>query len=197
MKAIYLVRHCDYSNPRNILVGRLPVELSPTGLKHAERLANYFSDKKIETIYSSAVKRCQQTSEIISNKTIPIRNDQRLLETFSAYQGYWGGFNKTTQELDWTKFFDHREVLGGESAHDIQARVVSFFTEILTQPAETILICSHGDPLYLLYLHLIGKKDVSDVAIYGELPDYQPKGSIRKISCKKNNTFEISPIVEL
>lgn len=194
---MYLVRHCDYSNPLKILVGRLPVELSEQGTQHAHALHSYFADKNIQKIYSSAVRRCQQTSEIISNTTIPIEYDQRLLETFSAYQGYWGGVTESG-DLDWTDFFVHRNELGGEGAMDIQKRMVSFYTDQLSKTdEETILICSHGDPLYLLYLHLIGKKDISDVDIHGELPDYQPKGSIRIITLDDSNAATVSDLIDV
>ena len=86
---IYLVRHCEYENPRGILPGRLPLELSSTGLKQAHAMKEFFLDKQIELIYSSAVVRCKQTSQIISDNKIPINYDKRLLEIFSAYQGYW------------------------------------------------------------------------------------------------------------
>lgn len=194
MKKIYLLRHCEYANPRNLLVGRLPVELSLDGVKHAERLAEYFSDKKIEKIYSSAVKRCQQTSEIISRGKIAIENDQRILETFSAYQGYWGGWDG--KELVWDDFFIHRDTVGGEGAEDISQRMTSFFRDLAQKPEKNIIICSHGDPLYLLFLSLIGKT-FSDTDIYSEPEGYQPKGSIRLIHWQDEDNFEIDPILEI
>ena len=199
MKKIYLLRHCAYSNPRNILVGRLPVELSEDGKKHAQKLAKYFADKKVEKIYSSAVKRCQQTSEIVSEIVsqgkISIENDQRILETLSAYQGFWGGWNG--KELDWKHFFDHRDEVGGESAQDIQDRVVLFFEEIIKKDEGDIIICSHGDPLYFLFLYLIGETSLTHEDISGEPTQYQPKGSIRLINWQDKDNFEIDPIFEI
>jgi broad specificity phosphatase PhoE len=90
MPKMYLLRHCDYDNPRTILPGRLPVELSEQGKRRAQELQQFFADKEIAAIYSSAVLRCRQTVEIIADKKIPIFYDARLLETLSAYQGYWG-----------------------------------------------------------------------------------------------------------
>lgn len=101
MNSIYLLRHCAYSNPLNILPGRLPVELSQEGRENALRLKEYFADKNIKQIYSSAVKRCKQTAEIIADHNIPLTFDQRLLETFSAYQGYWESNANNT----WDHFF--------------------------------------------------------------------------------------------
>ncbi|MBL7159755.1 histidine phosphatase family protein, partial [Candidatus Microgenomates bacterium] len=48
---IYLVRHCEYENPRRVVPGRLPgFPLSAEGKENAKLLANYFKDKKIAAI---------------------------------------------------------------------------------------------------------------------------------------------------
>lgn len=152
MSQIYLLRHCDYDNPRNILPGRLPVELSEAGKERARELRDIFSDKKISRIYSSAVLRCKQTAEIVSGGQIPIVYDKRLLESLSALQGYW--------EHDWNHFFDHIDELGGETILDIKKRVVNFYEELVPklEADENVIICSHGDPLQVLYAHLKGLK---------------------------------------
>lgn len=192
MKKIYLLRHCEYSNPRNILVGRLPVELSQDGIEKAEKLADYFVDKKIEKIYSSAVRRCQQTSEIVSKGNIPIEFDQRLLEVLSAYQGFWPSENG---EMDWSHFYRHRQELGGESWEDISNRVLNFFNEVVLKEEGNIIICSHGDPLFVLFLQLIGEcEDLSDLRLYGEEETYTPKGSFREISWIDQDNYEVSEI---
>lgn len=102
MRSIYLVRHGDYANPRNIMLGRLPVELSESGWKQAENIAKFLADKNIGTIYSSAVVRCRQTIEPLARQVnLPIVYDIRLVETLSAYQGYW-----FDSEVDWSHFLD-------------------------------------------------------------------------------------------
>ncbi len=169
MHSIYLLRHCEYENPLNILPGRLPVPLSEVGKKRALGLHKYFSDKKIDRIISSAVLRCKQTSEIISGGNIPINFDKRLLETLSAYQGYWGenwhgnGFH----------FFSHQEELEGEGFKDILKRVSAFWDEVSANLQENIIVCGHGDPLQILYSHIRGlplaKEDSQEENIPGWL----------------------------
>lgn len=146
MITLYLIRHATYSNPRGILPGRLPVELSAEGIEEAKRLRKYFVDKTIERIYSSAVLRCKQTAEIISSGKIPLEYDQRLLETHSAYQGYW---------VDDVRFFyGVRNELGGESYQDVQNRLAEFYRMTHFENGKKYIICSHGDPLYFLYKYL-------------------------------------------
>ncbi|MCB9813125.1 MAG: histidine phosphatase family protein [Pseudomonadales bacterium] len=178
-KNIYLVRHAQYDNPLQILVGRLPVRLSQAGENEARKLQNYFLTKDISKIYSSAVRRCKQTSEIISNSKIPIIYDQRLLETHSAFQGYW--------EMDWSLFFKNIDDLGGESPDDIYKRVVDFLKSLISDHSEdeNIVICSHGDPLCLMYVYFSKKKISDNIKIYNiPTAEYQPKASIRKVSIK-------------
>lgn len=148
MSNIYLLRHCDFANPRNILPGRLPLELSEAGKKRAGQLREIFKDKNISKIYSSEVLRCKQTAEIVADGKIPVIFDKRLLETHSAYQGFWA--------KDFGDFFAHTENLGGETIMEIQARMVDFYQEIKPglKSDENIIICSHGDPLQVLYAHL-------------------------------------------
>src|SRR3989338_3486042 len=152
MKLVYFIRHCKYYNPNNIIPGRLPVELSQEGIKQANKLKQYFKDKNIEKIYSSKVYRCQQTSEIIADDKINIEYDQRLLELFSATQG--GPMITDTRKLG---EYVYKNNLGGETLVEIQNRMISCYKDIVKKKENNIIICSHGDPLYLLYLHLYKK----------------------------------------
>jgi broad specificity phosphatase PhoE len=170
--SIYLLRHCDYENPRNILPGRLPVPLSSEGIEQAKRLRDFFIDKSLSKIYSSAVERCKQTAEIIANDSIPIIYDKRLLETLSAYQGYWGE-NKHNQGYH---FFSHTPELGGENLVDLQKRMADFWEELVTNVAENILICSHGDPLQVLYSYIHNLPLVEDTALEEDIPGWMEKG---------------------
>lgn len=191
MKIIYFVRHCHYDNSHHILPGRLPVELSPDGLKQAEKLHEYFLDKGIEKIYSSPVLRCKQTTNIISGKKIPITYDQRLLESFSAYQGYW--------IENWDHFFSHKDELSGENFQDIQNRILSFFNELVTKPEKKVIVCSHGDPLFTFYLYLTKKPLIHELDRIGDAGDplYQGKGTVRELLVHDDETYEFKDIVRL
>jgi broad specificity phosphatase PhoE len=170
-----------YDNPRSIYPGRLPVQLSEEGMEQAERLRKYFADKDIQKIYSSAVLRCKQTSETIADKKIPIQFDKRLLETFSAYQGFWGADFGTPE--GWDEFYAHQAELGGEVYEDVQKRILDFFHDVIQGPEERLIICSHGDPLQFLYLALKGDHLPNwkgDTGEWGN-PEYLRKGYIRPL----------------
>lgn len=45
----------------------------------------------------------------------------------------------------------------GESLQEVEKRVIAFYQEIIQKhPGETVLICSHGDPLLLLKGYIKG-----------------------------------------
>lgn len=192
MRTIYLVRHCEYDLSHGGLPGRLPVELSDKGLLQATNLQQFFADKEIGKIYSSAVYRCKQTSEIISFGTIPIEYDKRLLETFSAYQGYW-----YVGEKDREYFYNHHAELGGETYEEVWKRVSDFYKKVASKQ-DRIIVCSHGDVLFMMYLYILGEKlPVADnfesaMKRFG----YQLKGSVRIITFDKNNEFELQKLVQ-
>lgn len=191
MITLYLLRHGDYANPRGIIPGRLPVELSQKGREQIEKLRSFFRDQQITKIYSSAVLRCKQTSEIISQGEIPIEFDKRLLETLSSFQGYW--------EIDWMQFFNMRSELGGESNKEVQARMVDFFHTTTLLDGNNYIVCSHGDPLYFLYQYLTEQPLLAE-EVHEKNPvgpdDYQQKGDIRPIILDAHkNILEIQPII--
>jgi broad specificity phosphatase PhoE len=193
MRHIYLVRHAEYDSPLPIAPGRLPFPLSATGREQAKRLQTFFQDKAINAIYSSAVLRCRETATIIANEQAPIHYDQRLLETLSAYQGFW-----YEQSMDWTHFFGHRDELGGEGAQDILNRVGDFWTQVIlsSDSEENLVICSHGDPLYCLGQFLRGTRQMDDQQLYQlNDADYQPKGSIQEIMLDGKQVVEIKAII--
>lgn len=187
---IYFVRHCAYNNPLHIYPGRLPIELSEKGKKQAQQIHVFLKDKKIAKIYSSAVLRCKQTSEILSNNSIPIGYDVRLLEVLSAYQGYW-----IDAEVDSSHYYSHQKELGGDTFEEIQARIVEFFSDIAKKNEGNIVVCSHADPLYFLFLHLTGKALESVVRMHPDTwENYPKKGEVR--SCiVENGKFVSTSIV--
>lgn len=188
---VYLVRHCTFDFSKTKMPGRLPVPLSNEGVTQAIKLQKYFQDKNIKFIFSSAVIRCKQTAEIISDGKIPIKYDLRLLETFSCYQGYWGNDRK--------EFYNHRKDLGGETNKEIQSRMISFWNEVALKSKVNIVVCSHGDPIDFLYEYLVHLPLDPEPVPFKEWPitfHYQPKGSIRPIYIFFNKTYKLGEIIK-
>lgn len=173
MTTIYLVRHATYENPDDICARRLPFPLSEEGRAQALKLQRYFAPKDIAKIYSSVVERCKETAEIIADGKIEIEYDQRLLETLTAGQGRKGnnGYN----------YYGYRDIVGGENNQAIQDRMINFFRSTNWEEGKNYIICSHGDPLYFLYLYLKELPIISDIKLdqpIPEYPNYPARGSI-------------------
>lgn len=188
---IYLIRHAEYDNSRHILPGRLPVELTEHGIEQAKKMCDFFAGKKIEKIFSSEVLRCKQTSEIISDQKIPITYDTRLLEVLNAFQGYW----------DMNPHFAYwmRETLGGELNRDVQKRMVDFWESAGFENNKNYIVCSHGDPIYFLYVYLIHEK-LRDEVPFGQKiawPEiYLPMAGIWPVT-KKDGNYVVDKIIKI
>lgn len=191
MKHFYLLRHTAFDNPENIFHGRLPLNLSAEGKKQARHIAQWFKDENIAKIYSSAVKRCRTMSEIV-RKVIgsPVVFDKRLLEILSVIQGMDLDVYRKKKQIR----FAYVDELGGESMMDIQIRMLDFFYEKMKSEQGNIIICSHGDPLYFLYLGL-AKKNLPETVDAIDRSEYQKKGTVRPVAIE-GDTYTIGPISE-
>lgn len=75
---------------------RVEAYLTPDGIAQAEKLGQYLSDKNIEIVYSSPLRRAIETAKIaINNPDIEIITDDRLIE--SAF-GFWYDDNHPMQQ---------------------------------------------------------------------------------------------------
>lgn len=146
---IYLVRHGEVDNPRDVLYGRLPdFHLSEIGKDRvnsiAEKLKNNHNIKKI---YSSPLERTQETAEIIAKHlNIPkgeIIIDDRLIEIDCRD---WSGrpMSEFRTQTDYVENPFHQTVVEPllESGH----RVVGLLKEIASEGKDAVVV-SHGDPI--------------------------------------------------
>lgn len=167
---IYLVRHGEVVNKKNIIYGYLPLKLSPTGEREAKRAAIFLKDKKIGAILSSPIKRAWQTakiiSRIISKGKIKVQTERDLRETG------WGQFLKG---LTWeqarkkypreTLFYSRlpSKVKKGESLQNIAARMKKAVQNgIKRYPGQSFVIVSHRDPILALLLK-ISRRSFNDL----------------------------------
>lgn len=186
------MRHAEYENPMKIFTGRLGVPLTAEGKLRVERVGNELKEVGIRKIYSSAVERCDETSAILAEiLEVEVYHDKRLLEHLSPIQG----MALTDYLKDREQRFTAVELLGGETMMDVQVRMLDFFYEKMKEEEGDILICSHGDPLYFLYLGLAGR-DLPKRMIEVNRSQWQPKGSYRKVDIE-GDRFVISDIVSV
>lgn len=147
---IYLVRHLEYENPDKIYVFHLPVILSPKGRKDAEKVATWFANKQLQglDIFTSPIVRCVQTAHILAAKiNSSITVDERLIEIHCKnLQG------KKILVPHWLEEDDETR----ETKKSTTQRIISIYEEKVQRNKDCILV-SHGEPLTVLYYHLLNK----------------------------------------
>jgi len=149
-RKIFLIRHgqIDYGSEKRY-IGITDLPLCKTGIGQVTRLKEYFSGIEIEKAFTSPLKRCMQTAEILlEGRSIGREAVDELKE---INMGGW-----ENQTLDYIK--DHFRDLyeqrgasidtfippGGESFAQLQKRVMPVFEYIVASTPGNVLIISHA-----------------------------------------------------
>ena len=80
---IYLVRHGELYWEDNIkkCIGITDINLNEKGIKQAESVGRFLKDKNISKIYTSNLKRCKKSAEIVSTiLNVPYYIENELVE---------------------------------------------------------------------------------------------------------------------
>src|SRR6266516_1679993 len=159
MLTIYLARHAEAANPRDILYGRLPrVDLSARGREQAAALAEAMAELPLQASYSSPLLRARRTAAAIAahHPGVPLARSSLLLENRHPYQGRP---HKEIAALG-DRAYDP-DVLGaeGESILDLRERMVRFLRRVSGRHRDGVVAAvAHADPLAALRAHLLGKE---------------------------------------
>lgn len=168
---IFLVRHGEVENPRQIIYGYLPLPLSAKGRTQITEAAGRLKGENIAVIFASPQKRTQESakiiSRIISGGKIKVRTDRELRE--SALGHFWERLTRPQAELRDPKIFKdyYRQPgkikAGGESLADMAKRVLAVIKkEAKKHPGENLVFVSHQDPIMAALLKIAGR-DFNDL----------------------------------
>ncbi|MBO7515026.1 MAG: histidine phosphatase family protein [Lachnospiraceae bacterium] len=161
MKHIITVQHTQSMHHTNGMVGSwTDWDLTELGRNQADRIARKLKEElagKAVVLYSSDLKRAQQTAEPIANylSITPILRQElreRNLGRCCGQSVQWLRENLECPE----KTVDDRLFSDGESRRDAWNRLLPFYEEVMASDAETIIIVSHGDLLSLLNAMYLG-----------------------------------------
>ncbi len=188
-RTIYLVRHCRPDLPdTSMCIGITDIPLSREGLKQAEKLKRYFSDKNINTIYSSPLRRAKRTAEIIADNKFKVEIRKNLSE---LNMGKWDGmtFENIKQKYPQEYFergenFENYVVEGGESMSMCRNRVLAELWSIVINSTGNIIITAHAGVNRLILSELSGidiKKGFSLQKEYGTISTLKYDGKNLKI----------------
>lgn len=158
---LLLIRHglTDWVGHR--LPGWTPgIHLSEEGRRQAKALAQRLASLPIEAIYASPLERTVETAEAIA---APHGLSVQLRENLGEVRiGEWTG--QTIEDLakkeEWLaiQFYPSgANIPGGETMHEMQARVVAELDAIRkAHPGATVAVVSHADVIKAAVAHYVG-----------------------------------------
>lgn len=143
---LYLVRHCQTEWNRNHRIqGNSDVGLNEEGKRQADALAQWFKQLKIDSIYSSPLRRARETAERIAEGfSIPVITVQGLKElNHGELEGepsteVWSRHGELLQK--WIEDPLSVKLPGGESVADLRDRAWSAVTEIAEQNGNSTVV---------------------------------------------------------
>ena len=145
---LYFVRHGETAkNREKRLQGRSNAPLNGHGEQQAEQARDFFAGRGIrfDEVYSSPLKRAEQTARIIAGETAEIRTDDRLMEMdYGPYEGV--SLDRPPSEL--VRFFQdfvHNPAPDGmESLAHVTARMGGFIEWLKERSRGSILVVTHA-----------------------------------------------------
>ena len=158
---LLLIRHglTDWVGHR--LPGWTPgIHLSEEGRQQAEALAQRLASLPIEAIYASPLERTVETAEVIAT---PHGLSVQLRENLGEVRiGEWTGqaIEDLAKKEEWLaiQFYPSgANIPGGETMHEMQARVVAELDAIRkAHPGATVAVVSHADVIKAAVAHYMG-----------------------------------------
>lgn len=151
IKNLFIIRHGETEfNKMNIVQGSgVDTDLNETGRQQAGQFYEGYRNYPFEVIYTSALKRSQQSVAGFIQKGIPHIVMPELNEIS------WGDFEGKAQTMEqravywqmihkWNEGELDAKIPNGESPMEMQERQKAALVSIIEHPAKEILVCMHG-----------------------------------------------------
>ncbi len=162
MTEIILIRHGETEwNVSEVFRGRIDIKLNRTGIKQAELLAGYLSERKIDAIYSSPLQRALKTAETISGcHGLDVKIAPGLID-FDC--GEWQGLSlqevKDSQKetyAEWASRPERVKIPGGESLDDVTQRAMKIVDDVIVKYGGAVVLVAHRVVNKVLICALLG-----------------------------------------
>lgn len=136
-------------------------DLTALGIRQAESLRKKFQKIKLDSIYTSPLKRAYTTAQMVAkDQNLNCIPDDRLVE---MNFGDWEGLTHEEirkfypEEFKIWRMEPHMAVIpNGETISAVQERMVAFLNDIIIQSNDdNILVVSHSATIKLLLLHIL------------------------------------------
>jgi probable phosphoglycerate mutase len=159
---VVVVRHGETDwNLNGRMQGHAPVPLNETGRRQADRVGRYLArEYAFDRVVSSDLLRTRQTAEAIREYVdAPVTFDRAWRERdLGVYQGLsYGDIHERFPEFALGEAAMEAAAEtpeSGESLLDVRERVLDGWNAVLGGDEETVLVVTHGGPIYLLLGHV-------------------------------------------
>jgi phosphoserine phosphatase len=151
---LHILRHAETDfNRQGIIQGSsVDTDINELGRQQAAAFYQTYQDIDFDLVVTSALKRTHQTVQLFIDKGLPWIQMPEINEI------RWGDHEGQKVNEHWTGMWQQVRVRwnagdltanmpGGESAAELNARLLYFLDWIKTRPEKQILVCTHGRTL--------------------------------------------------
>ena len=150
LPSVYLVRHAPTKLSGSAVIGWLNPGLSGDGKDKAKDVAKWFVGLGVEQIKTSDLKRCVQTSKILSSACgAPVTMRSRDLRAWNL--GEWQGQDTNAFRPildDYVRYKPDIPISGGESFNDFAGRFLpalqAALNDVKDGEPQTMIVCAHS-----------------------------------------------------
>lgn len=162
MTEIMLTRHGETDwNVAEIFRGRIDIELNETGVKQAGLLAKYLTERKIDAVYASPLRRALKTAEVIAgNQNLDVGITPGLIDfDYGKWQGLLHREVKAKHKelyTEWVSRPDKIKMPAGENLDDVRKRAIGVVAQVIAEHEGTVVLVSHRVVNKVLICALLG-----------------------------------------
>jgi broad specificity phosphatase PhoE len=148
---VWLARHGEVHNPRELLYGRLPrMGLTSEGVRQADELARFLAPRPLAAVYSSPLLRARKTAVRISDRHPSLQRVRIDTDLTEIRSGWEGEPLAALEAINWD-FYAHPRSPEDESLQMIHDRMDRWLQRVLRRhPGQEVVGVSHGDPILIL-----------------------------------------------
>lgn len=151
MTTVYIVRHCEaYGNKARIFQGTTDCDITETGARQLESLAERFRTVPLDKVYTSPLIRAKKTAEAMNRyHAAPLVVEPGIIEIDGGeIEGIsWVDFPKTKPVLEYNWSVEPHKFAprGGESMKELYARVSKTLQRLVEEnKGKTVALATHG-----------------------------------------------------
>lgn len=162
-KRLFLLRHAEVEAAyHQTFGGTVDMNLSEFGLKQAALLVPFLKEFSLDAIYSSPMKRVQQTIEQVLPE-VDHQSHQILPDLREVDFGSWTGLKwhdvidvHGQSAFDWLKHLEQGEIKEAEPMISFEGRTRLALNTILDHPDHHhVLVACHGGVIRMILSHLL------------------------------------------